>query len=178
MASTCWRRSRATATSCMEPARWDCKTPRWPATTAPATSRSSISTRAGWRSRARSASIDEVHHAAPRGFDVVIEATGRTKVAELAINGVIRGGKLLIFGVCPPGEKAAYDAFKIFNDEISIIGSMAVSRSYGPAISVIKAGALHTKRTVSHSFPMDRFDEAVATMRAGVGLKIQVDPRA
>jgi 2-desacetyl-2-hydroxyethyl bacteriochlorophyllide A dehydrogenase len=124
------------------------------------------------------ASIDEVHHAAPRGFDVVIEATGRTKVAELAINGVIRGGKLLIFGVCPPGEKAAYDAFKIFNDEISIIGSMAVSRSYGPAISVIKAGALDTKRMVSHSFPMDRFDEAVATMRAGVGLKIQVDPRA
>lgn len=123
------------------------------------------------------ASLDEVRQVAPRGFDVVIEATGRTKVAELAINGVIRGGKLLIFGVCPPGETAAYDMFKVYNDEISIIGTMAVLHSYGPAISVIAAGALDVEKMVTHTFPIDQFDEAVATMRAGKGLKIQIDPQ-
>src|SRR6478735_3214970 len=122
------------------------------------------------------ASLDEMKHIAPRGFDNVIDATGRTKVAERAIDAVIRGGKLLIFGVCPPGETAAYDMFKVYNEEISIIGSMAVLQSYGPAISVIDAGALDVDKMVTHTFPIDRFDEAIATVRAGKGLKVQVTP--
>jgi threonine dehydrogenase-like Zn-dependent dehydrogenase len=121
-------------------------------------------------------SLDAVRHVAPRGFDNVIEATGKTKVAEMAIDAVIRRGKLLLFGVCPPGEKAAYDAFKIYNEEISIIGTMAVLNSYGPAITVIAAGGVDTRKMVTHTLPLERFDEAVALVRAGEGLKIQIDP--
>jgi 2-desacetyl-2-hydroxyethyl bacteriochlorophyllide A dehydrogenase len=124
------------------------------------------------------ATLDEVRHLAPRGFDVVIEATGRTKVAELAIDAVIRRGKLLLFGVCPPGEKAAYDAFKIYNQELTIIGSMAVLNSYGPAIDVINAGAVDTAKMVTHTFPIDEFAEALALVRRGDGLKVQIRPSA
>ena len=124
------------------------------------------------------ASLEEVRHVATRGFDNVIEATGKTKVAERAIDAVIRRGKLLIFGVCPPGEKAAYDAFKIYNEEISIIGSMAVLNSYGPAIDVIAAGAIDTEKMVTHTLPIDEFADAVALVRRGEGLKIQIDPSA
>ena len=123
-------------------------------------------------------SLDDVRHVAPRGFDNVIEATGRTKVAEIAIHAVIRRGKLLQFGVCPPGETAAFDMFKIYNEEISIIGSMAVLNSYGPAIDVLNAGALDTEKMVTHTFPIDQFDEAIATVRRGEGLKVQVAPSA
>jgi threonine dehydrogenase-like Zn-dependent dehydrogenase len=121
-------------------------------------------------------SLDDVRHVAPRGFDIVIEATGKTKVAEMAIDAVIRSGKLLLFGVCPPGEKAAYDPFKIYNEEITIIGSMAVLNSYGPAIDLLDAGAVDTARMVTHTFPIDQFDEAVALVRSGQGLKVQIDP--
>lgn len=121
-------------------------------------------------------SLDEVRQVAPRGFDNVIEATGKTKVAEMAIDAVIRRGKLLQFGVCPPGEKAAFDMFKIYNEEISIIGSMAVLNSYGPAIDALNAGALDTDKMVTHTFPISEFDEAVATVRRGEGLKVQIDP--
>ncbi len=121
-------------------------------------------------------SLDEVRHVAPRGFDTVIEATGRTKVAELAINAVIRGGTLLLFGVCPPDETAAYNAFKIYNEEITVIGTMAVLNSYGPAIHLLNAGALDTDKMVTHTFPIDQFDEAVALVRAGGGLKVQITP--
>ncbi|HKG26316.1 MAG TPA: zinc-binding dehydrogenase, partial [Thermomicrobiales bacterium] len=123
-------------------------------------------------------SLAEVRHVAPRGFDIVIEATGKTKVAEMALDAVIRRGKLLLFGVCPPGEKAGYDAFKIYNQELTIIGSMAVLNSYGPAIDVIKSGGIDTKKMVTHTFSIGQFDEAVATVRAGRGLKVQVDPQA
>jgi len=123
-------------------------------------------------------SLDDVKSRAPRGFDNVIEATGKTKVAEIAINAVIRGGKLLIFGVCPPEEKAGYDVFKIYNDEITIVGSMAVLQSYGPAISVLQAGALDVEKMVTDTFPLDQFEDAVTKMRTGAGLKIQIDPAA
>ena len=122
------------------------------------------------------ASLDEVRHVAPRGFDNVIEATGRTKVAELAIDAVIRRGKFLQFGVCPPGEKAAFDMFKIYNEEITIIGSMAVLNSYGPALDVINAGGIDTDRMVTHTLSIDQFDEAIALVRRGEGLKIQITP--
>jgi 2-desacetyl-2-hydroxyethyl bacteriochlorophyllide A dehydrogenase len=122
------------------------------------------------------ASLDEVRHVAPRGFDNVIEATGKTKVAEKAIDAVIRRGKLLLFGVCPPGEKAAYEPYKIYNEEITILGSMAVLNSYGPAIDVISAGAVDAKKMVTHTFPIDQFAGAVELVRQGGGLKVQIDP--
>ena len=121
-------------------------------------------------------SLAEVTHRAPRGFDNVIEATGKTIVAERAIDAVIRRGKLLLFGVCPPGEKASYDAFKIYNEEITILGSMAVLNSYGPAIDVVGAGAVDCAKMVTHTFSLEDFAEAVALARSGAGLKIQVLP--
>ena len=120
------------------------------------------------------ATLDEVRHVAPRGFDNVIEATGVTKVAEIAINAVKRRGKLLLFGVCPPGEKAGYDVFRIYNEEITVLGTMAVLYSYGPAIDVIAAGAVDASKMVTHTFDIDAFPEALALARQGTGLKIQI----
>ena len=123
------------------------------------------------------ASLDELREQAPRGFDNVIEATGVTKVAEMAIDAVKRRGKLLIFGVCPPGEKAAYDAFKIYNEEITILGSMAVLNSYGPAVDILAAGAVDAEKMVTHTLTLDEFPEAIELVRGGTGLKVQVAGR-
>lgn len=119
-------------------------------------------------------SLEQLREIAPRGFDNVIEATGVTKVAEQAIDAVKRRGKLLLFGVCPPGEKASYDAFKIYNEEITILGSMAVLNSYGPAIEIIAAGAIDVDNMVTDTFTLEEFPEAVAYVRSGQGLKVQV----
>ena len=89
---------------------------------------------------------------------------------------MIRRGKLLIFGVCPPEETAAYDAFKIYNEEITILGTMAILNSYGPAIDVLKAGAVDTEKMVTHTFALEEFEKAVALVRRGEGLKVQVGP--
>jgi threonine dehydrogenase-like Zn-dependent dehydrogenase len=92
----------------------------------------------------------------------------------MAIDAVKRRGKLLIFGVTPPGEKAAYDTFKIYNEEITILGSMAVLNSYGPAVDVLAAGAVDAQAMVTHTLPLDDFPQAVALFRQGAGLKIQI----
>ncbi|MBA2755477.1 MAG: zinc-dependent alcohol dehydrogenase family protein [Chloroflexia bacterium] len=123
-------------------------------------------------------SLDAVREHAPRGFDNVIEATGVTKVAEIAIDAVIRRGKLLLFGVCPPGERAAYDAFKIYNEEITVLGTMAVLNSYGPAVDILSAGAVDSAAMVTHTLPIGQFGEAIDLFRSGAGMKIQIDPSA
>ncbi len=118
--------------------------------------------------------LEDLKEIAPRGFDTVIEATGVTKVAEMAIDAVKRRGKLLLFGVCPPGEKAGYDAFKIYNEEITILGSMAVLNSYGPAIDILASGAIDVDRMVTDTYTLDQFPEAIERVRGGQGLKVQV----
>jgi NADPH2:quinone reductase len=118
--------------------------------------------------------LEEFKAIAPRGFDNVIEATGVTKVAERAIDAVKRRGKLLLFGVCPPGQTAAYDAFKIYNEEITILGSMAVLNSYGPAIDILASGAIDTDRMVTDTYTLEDFPAAVDHVRTGKGLKVQV----
>ncbi len=120
--------------------------------------------------------LDSVREIAPRGFDFVIEATGKTKVAEQAIDAVIRRGTFLQFGVCPPNEAAAFDMFRIYNEEITIIGTMAILNSYGPAIDVLSTGANDTEKMVTHTFPLDQFEDAVELVRRGEGLKVQIEP--
>jgi len=122
------------------------------------------------------ASLDDVRAVAPLGFDNVIEATGVTRVAGAAFDAVIRGGRLLLFGVYPPHEKAAYEAFRIFNSEIDVIGSMAVFDSYEPALEAMAAGAIDAKRMATHSFPIEGFPEALEFLRRGEGLKVQIVP--
>jgi 2-desacetyl-2-hydroxyethyl bacteriochlorophyllide A dehydrogenase len=122
------------------------------------------------------ASFDDVRAVAPLGFDNVIEATGVTRVAEAAFEAVIRGGRLLLFGVCPPGEKAAYEPFRIYNSEIDVLGSMAVFDSYEPALEALAAGAIDARRMATHSFPIEGFPEALEVLRRGQGMKVQIVP--
>ncbi len=121
-------------------------------------------------------SLDDVQSASPRGFDVVIEATGVTEVATLAFDAVVRGGRLLLFGVYPPGEKAAFPPAAIMGNEVDVIGSMAVMATYETALEAMAAGAVDAKRMASHAFPIDAFPEALDVLRRGEGMKIQIVP--
>lgn len=124
------------------------------------------------------AALDDVREVATLGFDNVIEATGVTAVVESAFDAVIRGGRLLLFGVYPPGERARLEAYRIFNSEIDVLGSMAVFDSYEPALEAMLAGAIDARRMVSHTFPIEGFPDALEVLRRGEGIKVQIAPDA
>ena len=117
--------------------------------------------------------LDDLRTIAPRGFDNVIEATGvdrrSPKRQSTRSSGAASSARRL-----STGRKASYDAFKIYNEEISILGTMAVLNSYGPAIDILNSGAIDTERMVSDTYTLDQFPEAVAHVRAGKGMKVQV----
>lgn len=58
----------------------------------------------------------------PYGFDVVVEASGSHQVAEMAIDFVAKGGKLMYYGVYKKEALVNVSPAKIFKDEITILG--------------------------------------------------------
>ena len=110
------------------------------------------------------------------GFDCVIDATGVPQVIESAFDMVKRGGKLLVFGVAPAEASVSLSPFRIYNDEITVVGSMAILYSYAPAVDLIADGAFDADALLTKTMPLDAYPAALDMVRRGEGLKTQVLP--
>ena len=114
----------------------------------------------------------------PLGFNCVIDATGVAPVIENAFMAVKRGGKLLIFGVASNEARISLSPFRIYNDEITIIGSMAVLFSFQAALDLIGSGVINTEAMLTKALPLQDFLEALDMVRYGKGVKTQILPNA
>jgi threonine dehydrogenase-like Zn-dependent dehydrogenase len=83
---------------------------------------------------------------------------------------------MLVFGVAPAAARLELSQFQVYNDEITVLGSMAVLDTFEPALRLITAGAIATAEMVTHTFGLERFAEAVDAVRQRSGLKVQVTP--
>lgn len=112
----------------------------------------------------------------PLGFSCVIDATGVPAVIENAFTAVKRGGKLMVFGVAPNDARISLSPFRIYNDEITIIGSMAVLFSFQAALDLISAGVINTEAMLTTALPLEDFPRALNMVRYGEGIKTQILP--
>jgi 2-desacetyl-2-hydroxyethyl bacteriochlorophyllide A dehydrogenase len=122
--------------------------------------------------------LEALGELAPQGFDCAIDATGAPPAIEAAFGALRRGGRLLVFGVAAAEATISLSPFRIYNDEITILGSMAVLHSFGPALELVASGAIDCDAMLTHDFPLDRFGDALATVREGRSIKSQVLPHA
>ena len=83
---------------------------------------------------------------------------------------------MLVFGVTSPEVRLSVSPFQVYNDEISIIGSMAVLNTFEPAMRLMASGAIATESMITRTLPLDQFADAVQLVRDRQGLKVQVDP--
>ena len=111
------------------------------------------------------------------GFDAAVDVTGAPPAIEAAFMSLRRGGRLLVFGVADEDARISISPFRIYNDEITIVGSMAVLNSYGAAVDLMASGAIQTAPLLTDTLSLEKFPEALAMMRAGSGVKIQVVPQ-
>jgi 2-desacetyl-2-hydroxyethyl bacteriochlorophyllide A dehydrogenase len=119
-------------------------------------------------------SADELER--PRGWDVVIDCTGVVAAIEDGLRRVIRGGTFQQFGVADEQAQARFSPFTVYNQEIRIVGSMAVLHSFGRAAQLFAEGVLRPEVMISDRKPLDDYPAALEQFRAGVGRKIQVCP--
>ncbi|WP_439663663.1 zinc-dependent alcohol dehydrogenase family protein [Lentzea sp. HUAS TT2] len=119
-------------------------------------------------------SADELDR--PQGWDVVIDATGNEKAIQDGLNRVAKGGTFLQFGVSDYSARVTIEPYKIYNQEITITGSMAVLHSFERAADLFATGVLDPEIFISDRVPLDGYAGALDQFKAGVGRKIQVLP--
>src|SRR2546421_7450386 len=102
-------------------------------------------------------------------FGVAVDATGVPAAIEAAFGSLARGGRLMIFGVASADAAVSFSPFRIYNDEITVVGSMAVLNSFGAAADLMAAGAIDTRPLLGPPFALYQFPEALARARTGEG---------
>jgi threonine dehydrogenase-like Zn-dependent dehydrogenase len=91
---------------------------------------------------------------------------------------VKRGGKLMVFGVASPEARISLSPFRIYNDEITIIGSMAILFSFQAALDLLSGGVINTQAMLTAALPLQDFSRALDMVRHGQGVKTQILPNA
>ncbi|WP_309116414.1 zinc-dependent alcohol dehydrogenase family protein [Saccharothrix sp.] len=110
------------------------------------------------------------------GWDVVIDATGNAAAIQDGLERVGKGGTFLQFGVSDYATRVTIDPYRIYNQEITITGSMAVLHSFERAADLFATGVLDPEIFISHREPLADYGAALARFQAGQGRKIQVLP--
>ncbi|MGV9883178.1 zinc-dependent alcohol dehydrogenase family protein [Streptomyces sp. NPDC003006] len=123
---------------------------------------------------ASAADADELDR--PGGWDVVIDATGSAAAIQDGLDRVAKAGTFLQFGVADYATRVTIDPYRIYNQEITITGSMAVLHSYERAAELFAAGVLDPEVFISDRLPLDDYPRALDQFAAGVGRKIIVVP--
>jgi 2-desacetyl-2-hydroxyethyl bacteriochlorophyllide A dehydrogenase len=111
-----------------------------------------------------------------RRFAVAIDASGAPAAIESAFASLARGGRLLVFGVTREDSSVEFSPFRIYNDELTILGSMAVLNSFGAAAQLMADNEIETTPLLGEPHPLGQFAEALAQVRSGEGIKVQIAP--
>ena len=120
------------------------------------------------------ATADELDRS--RGWDLVIDATGNARAIQDGLGRVGKGGTFLQFGVSDYSARAVIEPYKIYNQEITITGSMAVLHTYERAAALFAAGIIDPDVFISDRLPLNDYTKALDRFAAGAGRKIQVCP--
>jgi 2-desacetyl-2-hydroxyethyl bacteriochlorophyllide A dehydrogenase len=119
-------------------------------------------------------SADELDR--PRGWELVVDATGAGAAIQDGLSRVAPAGTFLQFGVAAYATRVTIEPYRIYNKEITITGSMAVLHSFERAADMFAAGLLNPDVFISDRIPLADYTEALAKFKRGEGRKIQVLP--
>jgi 2-desacetyl-2-hydroxyethyl bacteriochlorophyllide A dehydrogenase len=123
---------------------------------------------------AAAATADELDR--PQGWDLVVDATGNAAAIQDGLGRVAKAGTFLQFGVSDYATTATIEPYKIYNQEITITGSMAVLHSYERAAELFAGGVLDPEIFISDRLPLEEYPGALERFAAGIGRKIIVVP--
>lgn len=110
------------------------------------------------------------------GWQVVVDCTGSPAAVRDAIDRVERGGTYLQFGVTSMAARVPLSPFRLFRDEITLLGSRAIYRSFGRAVDMLASGVVDTAPLISDHLSLSEIDVALASLTKGSTGKVLVHP--
>jgi threonine dehydrogenase-like Zn-dependent dehydrogenase len=111
-----------------------------------------------------------------QGVPVIFEAVGIDATYTQAIGAVRKRGTVIAFGAVQ--DTVTVPLLPILHKEISIVGSTGANEETSEAIALAAAGTVDLGPLVTHSYPLDRVEEAFETAlgaAANGAIKVQVE---
>ncbi|MEG6510339.1 zinc-dependent alcohol dehydrogenase family protein [Desulforamulus ruminis] len=113
----------------------------------------------------------------PKGFDVIIDATGAASVTEACFKYAKMGSKIVVYGVCDESDRIQVSPYEIFSKEYKIIGSFAQTHCFDRAINTLETGIVKVNNLISHRFSLDDYAKGLETVISGKqSIKVLINP--
>ncbi|HEY3415257.1 MAG TPA: zinc-dependent alcohol dehydrogenase family protein [Armatimonadota bacterium] len=123
------------------------------------------------------AHIRLLHERHPRGFNIVLDATGVSRVIAGLTQFADYGAKVVCYGVAGEEERIEISPYEVFRRELKILGSFSQAHTFDRAVRLVNSGVVQLKEMVTHTFPLEGWGEALATVISGrESIKVVITP--
>lgn len=122
------------------------------------------------------AGLDEVLALWPQGADLVLECAGVAETIEGAPRITRTGGRIVILGVLPKGQKVQIEPFDLLFREISLIPSFLNPFTHARATAMIAGGNIRLDPLISRVIGLDEAADAIANPPRAGEVKVIVRP--
>ncbi len=114
----------------------------------------------------------KIKSVAEKGFNILVDATGRTEVCQELFNYTAVKSSVLFFGVCDKNKKINISPFQIYRQDISIYGTFSSNHNISNAIELLRSGKLNLTDIISHEMKLEDFSKVFNIIKSGNHLKV------
>jgi len=112
----------------------------------------------------------------PRGFDIIIDATGAPSITQATFQYAHMGSKIVVYGVCPADARIEVSPYDVFSQEYTILGSFAQTHCFGRALTYLESGLVQVKDLISHELPLEEYGKGLDLIMAKKAKKVIIHP--
>ena len=106
------------------------------------------------------------------GYDILIDATGNSRVCEQLFKYANKRARLLFYGVCEKDKTISISPYQIYRNDLSVFGAFSLNKTIPSAIELVKNKKINLKSLISHELELSEFNEIFKIMDSGDFLKI------
>lgn len=111
-------------------------------------------------------------------YDAVILCVDNPGLVERLLPFVEDGGTLLLFAGLPKGKEIKLDPYHVHYREVQIRGSFGYKiNTFKQALNEVRAHSNEYEKVITHSFPLEEFEEAFNLLQRRESLKIVFEVR-
>lgn len=120
--------------------------------------------------------VEAIRSEFPDGIEVVFDCSGNIDAIRQAVQIVMRGGTVMLYGVCAKQNNLELNPFWVNDNEITIRGSYNNPYTHSRAIDLLISGRIDAEAVVTHRFPLRQFQEAFRCTGSAECLKVVIEP--